>query len=231
MNVPSLGVTGDDPGKFVLGTAPVEADGSAHFRVPSGVPFFVQALDAEGFVVQTMRSATYLPPGKTFTCIGCHEPRNMAPPNAPAVAARRAPSRLAPGPEGSWPLDYATLVQPVMEKHCVSCHRPGAEGKSFDLTAKKSYASLLNYGEPSLYAHVKHRYRDLSPSSGPCAAQASPLVKLLKQGHYRCQLTADDWQRLLTWIDTYGQRTGSFGPEQEQRLKELRKTIALDWNE
>ena len=48
MNSPMLGVSAEDPGKFVLGTVPVEADGSAHFRVPSGVPVFFQAFDAEG---------------------------------------------------------------------------------------------------------------------------------------------------------------------------------------
>jgi hypothetical protein len=37
MNYPNLGVTRDDPGKCVLGTVPVEEDGSAYFRVPSGV--------------------------------------------------------------------------------------------------------------------------------------------------------------------------------------------------
>ena len=45
MNHPVLGISAEDPGKFVLGTVPVEADGSAHFRVPSGVPVFFQALD------------------------------------------------------------------------------------------------------------------------------------------------------------------------------------------
>ena len=45
MNSPSLGVSAEDPGKFVLGTVPVEADGSASFRAPSGIPVFFQALD------------------------------------------------------------------------------------------------------------------------------------------------------------------------------------------
>ncbi|MGA2501622.1 MAG: discoidin domain-containing protein, partial [Tepidisphaeraceae bacterium] len=45
MNTPKLGVTADDPGKCVLGTVPVEPDGSAHFSVPSGVALFIQALD------------------------------------------------------------------------------------------------------------------------------------------------------------------------------------------
>ncbi|MHC4511839.1 MAG: discoidin domain-containing protein, partial [Planctomycetota bacterium] len=38
MNSPSLGVSREDPGKFVLGTVPVEKDGSAYFCAPSGVP-------------------------------------------------------------------------------------------------------------------------------------------------------------------------------------------------
>ncbi len=79
--------------------------------------------------VQTMRSGIYLQPGQTQTCIGCHERRTTAPANRLALAARREPSPLAPGPEGSWPLDYATLVQPVLDRHCVSCHRPGTEGE------------------------------------------------------------------------------------------------------
>ena len=223
MNYPSLGVTGDDPGKFVLGTTPVEADGSAHFRVPCGVPFFVQALDADGFAVQTMRSATYLPPGKTFACIGCHEPRNTAPPNTSVLAARREAARLVPGPEGSWPLDFLMLIQPVLDKHCVHCHRPEGEGRTLDLTAAKSYGSLVGYGNPSLAALVRQRYNQLLPSLGPCAAQASSLVKLLKKDHYDCKLGHGDWERLLTWIDTYSQRSGSFGPDQEQRIEELRQ--------
>ena len=48
MNQPNIGVSGEDPAKYVLGTVPVEADGSAYFRVPSGVSLFFQALDAAG---------------------------------------------------------------------------------------------------------------------------------------------------------------------------------------
>ena len=87
MNHPSLGVTRDDPGKFVLGTVPVEKDGSAYFRVPAGVPFFVQALDDRGMALQTMRSLTYVQPGQTYSCIGCHEHRQSAPPDVRPLAA------------------------------------------------------------------------------------------------------------------------------------------------
>jgi len=225
MNYPEIGVTRDDPGKFVIGSVPVDKDGSAFFRVPSGVSFFFQALDADGTAVQTMRSAAYVQPGQTTTCVGCHEPRNTTPPNLSATALGREPSKIMPGPEGSWPLDYRTLVQPVLEGHCVGCHRPGGKDAKFDLTAEKSYAAMVGYGKPSLREHVMARYLAGRSIPGAGAAQESPLLKLLKNGHYDVKLPRDARERLAVWMDTYGQRQGYFSPDQEKRLRELRETM------
>lgn len=223
MNFPAIGLTHDDPGKFVLGTVPVEDDGSTYFRVPAGVSVFFQALDAEGKAVQTMRSATYLQPGQTQVCIGCHEPRNTAPPNQRMAAAARPPSAIAPGPSGSWPLDFAVLVEPVLREHCRECHRPGGEGEQFDLTPDKAYQSLVQFGNPSLKEHVLARYQQGRSVAGASAAACSPLVDLLKNGHHNVALGPDDWERLFTWMDTYGQLRGSFSQEQEQQLVELKR--------
>jgi cytochrome c553 len=225
MNFPVMGLTRDDPGKFVLGTVPVEEDGSAYFHVPSGVAFFMQALDEEGMAVQTMRSATYLQPGQRFTCIGCHEQRHTAPPNAPTLAANRPPSRIVPGPKGTWPLDYQALVQPVLEEHCVRCHQPNTEGAKFDLTAEVSYDTLVQYGSPSLKDHVVARYQEGHSTAGACAARQNPLWKILEKGHFDTQLSSGDRERLVTWMDTYAQRLGSFDPGQEQRLHQLKRNM------
>ncbi len=226
MNAPKMGLTRHDPGKFVMGTVPVESDGSAHFRAPSGVPFFVQALDADGMAVQTMRSAIYVQPGEQLTCIGCHEPRNAAPPAINVAALQRAPSPITPGPDGSWPLEFATLVEPVIQEHCVQCHKPGTDGAEFDLTEAHSYDSLANYGEPSLRTHVITRHRQGRSIPGGCAARNSPLLNLLREKHYDVTLTPKDRDRLITWMDTYGHRQGSFSQEQEQRLSTLRRNMA-----
>ena len=226
MNYPVMGLTHDDPGKFVIGTVPVEEDGSAYFRVPSGVSFFVQALDQQGTAVQTMRTVTYLQPGQQHTCIGCHEPRHTAPPNVFPTAARREASKITPGPEGSWPLDYQVLVQPVLEKHCTQCHRPGGEDAEFDLTAAKSYNALVDYGKPSLREHVIARYNEGRSIALSGAAATNPLLKLLDAGHYDAKLSAEDRDRLTTWMDTYGQRLGSFDKQQEARLRQLRHSMA-----
>ncbi|MEW6356939.1 MAG: discoidin domain-containing protein [Planctomycetota bacterium] len=229
MNSPNLGVTRDDPGKFVIGTVPVEADGSAHFRLPSGVLVFFQALDADGLAIQTMRTATYMQAGQTVTCIGCHEPRNAAPPNALPKAALRGPSNITPGPEGSWPMRFDQLVQPVLDKHCVECHQPGykdAKAAKFDLTPAKAYDSLIAYGKPSLSDHVRTRYGQGKSTVGAGAAQESQLLSLIRKGHYDVKLDTDGFERLVTWMDIYAQRQGSFSEDQEQRLRQLRLKVA-----
>ena len=229
MNNPSLGVSAEDPGKYVLGTAPVEPDGSSYFRVPSGVPLFFQALDEKGVAVQTMRSLAYVQPGQSLACVGCHEHRDLAPPSArPALAAAREPSRLAPGPEGSWPLRFDRLVQPVLDRHCVSCHRPGSqdtEAAKLDLTPAAAYGSLLAFGKEDLKKAAFERDRSLV---GHGTTATSRLWSLLTQpgGHREVKLEPDSLNRLATWMDTYAQRTGHFSEAQAKDLEHFRARLS-----
>ena len=147
----------------------------------------------------------------------------------PFLAAARPPSPITPGPEGSWPFRYEVLVQPVLDRHCVRCHNPQGDAKAvakLNLTPGQSYAALLNYGSPSLRSHVGGRYGEGRSVVGQGAALTSPVLAHLRKGHQRVQLDPDAWDRLITWIDTYGQRQGSFSPEQEQRLRDLRQRLA-----
>lgn len=228
MDYPNLGVTRDDPGKCVLGTVPVEPDGSAYFRVPAGLIVFFQALDQRGMAVQTMRSTTHVQPGQTLGCAGCHEPRHTAPVVRQALAARRVPSKITPGPPGSWPFRFDRLVQPVLNRHCVECHSPTAKderARSLALTPDRAYETLVNYGKPSLAEHVRARYGQGRSQEGACAAATSPLLALHTgpKDHHGVSLAADDTQRLIVWMDTYAQRAGSFSPDQERRLEDLRQ--------
>ena len=229
MNSPVLGVSREDPGKFVLGTVPVESDGSAYFRVPSGLPVLFQALDDRGMAVQTMRSLTYVQPQQTLSCVGCHEPRESAPRVTQVpLATLRQPSRLTPGPTGSWPLRYDKLVQPVLDLHCVTCHRADSDdvaAATFDLTPKKSYDSLLDYADGDLRKLAFEKDVSLV---GDCPSRKSKLLELLTHGdgHQGVQLTEDDLDRLITWMDTYAHRVGSFSEEQEEQLRQFRRSLA-----
>ncbi|MCY2931706.1 MAG: discoidin domain-containing protein [Planctomycetota bacterium] len=228
MNTPSIGVSSEDPGKYVLGTVPVEADGSAYFRIPSGVPVFFQAVDANGLAVQTMRSLTYVQPGQTLGCVGCHELRESAPSGGRSMmAARRPPSGLTPGPEGSWPLRFDRLVQPVMDKSCTSCHRPGSgneKASGLDL-AGGAYDNLLRFANNDIRNLVFERDRSIT---GDCPARKSRLMSVLMEakGHNGVRLDRDSRERLATWLDVYAQRQGHFSDQQEGELRELRRKYA-----
>jgi len=229
MNNPNLGVSAEDPGKFILGTVPVEADGSAYFRVPSGVSVLFQALDADGLAVQTMRSLTYVQPNQTLACVGCHESREAAPrPAKYPLAMMREPSRLALGPAGSWPLKYDQLVQPVLEKHCVSCHQPSgkdAKAAKFDLTVAKSYENLLGFGNKDLRNLAFEKDRSLV---GHTPTRKSRLWAMLtsEKGHEGVRLDPDSLDRLATWMDTYAHRQGHFSPQQEEELRQFQQRLA-----
>jgi hypothetical protein len=228
MNQPALGITGDDPGKFVLGTVPVEPDGSAHFQVPAGVIVFFQALNAQGEAVQTMRSATYTLPGQTVSCVGCHEPRQDAPPVRPALAALREPSPLTAGPTGSWPLRFDTLVQPVLDRNCMPCHDPahnGAGSARLALNEARAYDALIRYGNPNLHDEVWARYHQGISIEGRAPSILSPWLTHVREpgSHEGVALSPDDLERLLTWLDTYGQRLGAFSQTQEDELVALRE--------
>jgi hypothetical protein len=176
-----------------------------------------------------MRSLTYVWPKQTLSCIGCHESREAAPP-APAghpMAARREPSKLTPGPAGSWPLRFDQLVHPILDKNCVSCHRPGSgneKGARLDLTAAKAYDSLLSFGGKDLRQLAFERDRSIV---GECAARKSKLWAILKdeKGHEGVRLDAESLGRLAVWMDLYAQRLGHFSDRQETELRELRERV------
>jgi hypothetical protein len=231
MNSPSIGITRDDPGKCVLGTVPVEPDGSAYFRSPAGVIVFFQALDSQGMALQTMRSATHVQPGQTLSCVGCHEPRNQAPPPATVLASLHEPSKITVGPDGSWPLRFDRLIQPVLDQHCVSCHHPGGpdtQAAKLDLTPEAAYESLIDCGTPSLREAVTSGYHQGYSTPGTGLAKSSRLLSMLSspEGHHEVRLDTGSLERFILWMDTYAQKAGSFSPEQEQELIEFRKSNA-----
>ncbi len=221
MNQPCIGVSAEDPGKYVLGTVPIASDGSAYVRIPSGVPVFFQALDEKGMALQTMRSLTYVLPGQTLSCVGCHEPRDQAPPSGRTpLAMRRGPSKLTRGPEGSWPLRFDRLVQPVLNRSCTECHSPeGMDRKAarFDLTEPNAYRNLLAFGEKDLETLAFEKDKS---EAGYGVARRSKLLALLAHdaAHREVRLDEDSLERLVTWMDTYAHSQGHFSPEQERQL-------------
>jgi len=73
-----------------LGEAPVEEDGSFYVNVAGDLPFYIETLDREGHVVQTMKAWMWLRAGDQRGCMGCHENKELGPENRVTEALRRA---------------------------------------------------------------------------------------------------------------------------------------------
>lgn len=123
-----VGSDGPWEAKRVLGTVPVEADGSAWFQIPAKTPISLQPLDAEGKAVALMRSWMTAMPGENVSCVGCHEQSSAAPPVQHTLAFTRPPSEIKPWHGPARGFSFAREVQPVLDRLCAGCHN-GAAGK------------------------------------------------------------------------------------------------------
>jgi hypothetical protein len=192
------------------------------------VPLAFQALDEHGQAVQTMRSVTYLQPGETASCIGCHDSRQTAPSrNHSPLALARDPSKIQPGPDGSLPLSYPRLVQPVLDLHCVRCHNPARPDGGVLLTGEPqgrftaSYNALAPRVPFSAWGGKPGDFRVVNsePLTQPdfFGARNSSLMKLLRDGHYDVSLSAAEFERLATWMDANALFFGTFDPADQRR--------------
>jgi len=227
-NTPPIGVAGEENTRAILGTVPVEADGSARFLLPAHKPVLFQALDQDGFAFQTMRSTTYVQPGETLSCVGCHEHRLTAP--APTrsqpLALQRPPSRLEPGELGGRPFGFAEVVQPVLDRHCIRCHSGPEAKQGIVLTGEpaggftRSYVSLTREppaGEPLVPRFAMRNQVQVTPAGGHCGALGSRLVTMLRAGHGDVALGDSDWRRLAAWIDCNAVFFGAYDPADQAR--------------
>ncbi len=194
--------------KLILGTVPVEEDGSACFEVPSDTFFFFQLLDKDGKMIQSMRSGTILQSGEMQGCVGCHEDRVETPP-ATAVGLRalmRPPSPMGQGYGAGQPFNYLSEVQPVFDAHCVSCHDFGQPaGDLLNLAGDKGLVFNASYTD-------LHRKKAVMVAGGGRAeiypakswgSHAGKLTKMLN-GHQKTSLTDDEKMRIITWMDLNG---------------------------
>ncbi len=205
-----LGVVGmDGPWdiKRVLGTVPVNADGSAKFRIPANTPISIQPLDEEGKAMQLMRSWMTAMPGETVQCAGCHERQNTAPPLKSYAGVERPARRDQPWHGPTRGFSYPREVQPVIDRYCVGCHdgQPRPDGVTLcDLRGTEKindwksvtpgngggHAGKFSVGYAELHRFVRRPgiesdYHVLEPME--FHADTTHLVQMLKQGHHGVQ--------------------------------------------
>ncbi len=218
-----VGLDGPWDIKRVIGTVPVEPDGSALFRVPANTPISVQPLDEQGQALQLMRSWMTAMPGERLSCVGCHEKQSMSPPGRPAMAAGRAPSEITPwhGPERGF--SFRREVQPVLDHYCVDCH-DGADAAIPDFRDLPDVHPVANDPAYTSGSHFPPSYLALRRYvRGPTIesdmhlltpldfhASTTELVQRLRDGHHGVLLDAESWDRIITWIDLHTPAHGTW---------------------
>ena len=203
-------------------------------RSPSTGPIYFMALDKEGRAIQRMRSFTHLMPGEQQTCIGCHEDRLSTPAQdetLPLAAAghpdiprypRWLDGAADPKKESFSPgFDYARTVQPIWDKHCISCHNaknpPNGVDLSGDFTEyfNVSYDVLVSENqnrEGSPYVSWIPTYNGdeqniLQVAPKRWGSYRSKLAEIILRGSCtegkspRFSLSDDEKQAVFAWID------------------------------
>ena len=172
---PAVSVFQAEGVKRILGTVPIEADGSVNFEVPSGEAIFFEMLDENGMAIYVMRSFTNVMPGEQRGCTGCHEQQLNAHGNSTAsgaqvgIAVRKPPVKLTPpswGVEES--LSYERFVQkPVLDVYCAKCHQD-PENEAYQVLNMTERPSSHGW-----WGWVHHRPNDVSPFTEPYLSMVS----------------------------------------------------------
>ena len=189
----------------VLGTVPVEADGSAYFEAPALRSLLFVLLDDRGRSVKRMQSFTTVQPGETFSCLGCHENRSLAP--SPVrllpVAAKRAPSPIEPFKNVPGMPSFTRDIQPILDRHCLKCHDYDKHAGGVILSADRGPMFSHSYYTLTVRKQLADG-RNLARSEYPphiLGSGGSPLIDKTEGTHHDVKL--DERERLLVrlWID------------------------------
>jgi hypothetical protein len=199
--------------KNILGVVPVHEDGSAYFEAPSGRALYFELLDEQGCEIQRMRTFVQAAPGVTRSCIGCHESKMTAPISSRrGIAQQYPPAKPKPESWGSGFVDYPTMVQPILDKHCVNCHG-GQQGIAAGIDLSGGWTWAFNISYETLIKNTLVGFLNCHNSSVDTArilpartygSGAAPLSDLLVTGHKGRikKLSRKERDLIMAWMDT-----------------------------
>ncbi len=198
----------------VLGTVPVEEDGSAYFEVPAGRPLVFVALDENDVAVKHMNSFVSVMPGEQVSCVGCHEERTVtARDNYSGLvlaAMDRDVSKIEPLRDQPRLFDYLRDIQPIWNRHCVECHNMEDYAGNMSLEDDMGLGFSISYHqlrEKRGMINVRSSGDDAPYSKGSGGSQ---LVKVLSEPHHDVNLSPRELRRIKLWLDVGASFAGSY---------------------
>ena len=203
----------------VVGTVPVEPDGSAYMELPALRSLFFVALDKNDMSVKRMQSFLTVQPGETTGCVGCHEQRTESViPAGKLTALRRAPSRIEPIDDCPDVFDFPRDVQPILDKLCIGCHdyqktkQGGPYAGKVALTGDRGPMFSHAYFTMTvrrLFSDGRNEARSNYPPRA-IGSSASRILKMLDGSHYGVKATAHQKKMLRLWIEVGAPYPGTY---------------------
>ncbi len=198
----------------ILGTVPVEPDGSAYMELPALQSLFFVALDEKDLAVKRMHSYAILQPGETLSCVGCHEQRTEAPHEPPAdmLALQRPPSRPEKPSEIPDVMDFPRDIQPILDKHCVACHNPDRRDGGVELVGDKTPMYTISYWTMQTRGLVADGRNREQSNYEPyqIGSSASRLMRFIDGTHYDARLSDHEKTLVRLWLDTSATYPGTY---------------------
>jgi len=203
----------------VLGTVPVEPDGSASMKLPALRSLFFVALDENEMAVKRMQSFLTVQPGETTSCVGCHEQRTESfLPRGNFLAMKRAPSQIEPYADCPDVFDFPRDIQPILDKLCVDCHgyektkRGGPYAGKVALTGDRGPMFSHAYFTMTV-RRLFTDGRNLAKGNYPprsVGSSASRILKMLDGSHYDVKATEHQKRMLRLWIEVGAPYPGTY---------------------
>ena len=232
----NIGIDGPWDVHRILGTVPVEADGSASFRVPANTPDRRAAAGRRGqgpaahaklvhghagreLLLRRLPRHAELDPAEPSR----RSPASASPRRSRPGTARRAASASSARCSRCWTSTASAATRKARQPH---------NGQAVpDFTAKKAKRLSATSRRPTSpcipsCAGPGRKATTTCRSRWSIHADTSELVQMLKRGHHNVKLDAEAWDRLITWIDlnvpdhgTWTEHVGGTRPVMQRRLE------------
>ena len=211
----------------ILGTIPVESDGSAYFELPANRPIFYVALDENDLSCRRMQSFTCVRPGDTMACIGCHNSRNHSNTNVGGArrikALRRPPSKIEKIEGIADVPDFIRDVQPVLDKYCIACHNTEDRKGRLCLEGDMGPTYSMSYYSLAMRSQIGDGRNGLGnqpPRS--LGSSASGLLRRLEGGHHNEKASREDWLKVWAWTEAAAPFCGTYGGLRNQKQQDTK---------
>jgi hypothetical protein len=277
----SLVSNGIHPMKRLIGEVPLASDGSIVARVPSNTPLIIQSLNADRMALRQEARYYFFAPNETFTispsrsetfqtCAACMgamdgDPRSLFGPINPfagqsvveaLAAAGDEPPEMGIAEDERVGIDFLRDIQPLLDRHCVACHKGKDAPAQLRLNGRKTtyynlaYESLMQLEEPGSGWYGNKRYvsernalaiesylieklfgRELKAPRELTGDAPHPSPALFREhGLQPAPLTEAQRMLLVRWIDMGATFRGT-GVAPRTEPEDLAKTIILELNQ